>query len=532
MRRLILPVLVLALAVTSVVLADRTNNEADPGRATAVSSEPALVSPILSARRAPTWLRAPKSDSMLSDAIGAVLQGAPSATCVLVERDDEKIAANNTGAAIRPGALQRLLTITALDAIGQDVAFRTEVAIGAEAEISEEGVLDGDIWLIGGADPVLSTTDYISRFGDNRAYTDFGVLAADTITALQDLGITTIGGSVVGDETKYSAAERDYVGDETSDPDGEPAEVWTDENAADNAVGPLSALLLNDGFDDWPGPIELEEGSEEEANEEAEPAEEQVLDASLNTRSRNPAISAAAALDDALEEAGFTVNRSATDGEAPPLNERDTLAEIDSPPLTEILERAFIDATTAEMLLKEIGVRSGLDSERGLAIFGLVVLDGFNQADLPFELGSTHYHDGSGRSDHSRTTCDMVHATIVNPVGAGALLASPVAESPVSRCAPTTLGQLSVIATVTESTTGLTGHFVAANGDRLSFALMVDDADRMVIDEEAVAEGEEATAPEPLEFCNPIQAAMLDAIAGHPYGPDLADLSPLDLGAG
>ncbi len=521
MRRLILPVLVLAIATTAVVLSDRSDNDADPGRATATSSELSLQSPILSARRAPTWLRAPKSDSMLSDAIGAVLQGAPSATCVLVERDGEPIAANNTGAAIRPGALQRLLTITALDAIGRDVGFRTEVAMAADAEISEEGVLDSDLWLIGGADPVLSTTDYISRFGDDRAYTDFALLAADTVAALQDLGVTTIAGRIIGDETKYSAAERDYVGDETSDPDGEPAVVWTREEATDNSVGPLSALLLNDGFDSWPDPAA-----------EGEEVEDQGVDASLNTRSNNPAISAAAALDDALEEAGFTVNRSATDGEAPPLNEREPLAEIDSPPLADILERAFIDATTAEMLLKEIGVRSGLDSERGLAVFGLVVLGGFNQAGLPFELGSTHYHDGSGRSDHSRTTCEMIHATITDAEGAGELLAKPVGESEVSRCAPTTDGQLSVIATVTETTTGLTGDLVAANGDRLTFALMVDEPDRMVVDAEEAVQDEEPVPPDPLDFCNPIQAAMLDAIAGHPYGPDLDSLSPLDPTAG
>ena len=525
MRRLILPILVLALAVTAVVLADRSNDDADPGRATAISSEPSLETPILGARRAPAWLRAPKSDSMLSDAIRAVLQGAPSSTCVVVERDGVPIAANNTGAAIRPGAFQRLLTITSLDAIGRDVGFRTEVAISADAEINEDGVLDSDIWLIGGADPVLSTFDYVSRFGDDRAYTDFDVLVADAATALQDLGVTTIGGRIIGDETKYSAAERDYVGHETSDPDGEPAVVWTREDAADNRVGPLSALLLNDGFDSWPEPSEGEEGEQQGQEEEG-------IDASLNTRSSNPAISAAAALDDALEAAGFVVNRSATDGEAPPLNERETLAQIDSPPLADILERAFIDATTAEMLLKEIGVRSGLDSERGLAIFGLVVLDGFNQAGLPFELGSTHYHDGSGRSDHSRTTCDMIHATITNPDGAGSDIATPVAESDVSRCAPNTDGELSVIATVTESTTGLTGHFVAADGDRLTFALLVDEPDRMVIDEDTDTGAEDFVPPEPLEFCNPIQAAMLDAIAGHPYGPDLDSLSPLEPSAG
>ncbi len=528
MRRLILPVLILAVAITAMVLTGRADEAADPGQATDVSGEPSLASPILSARRAPAWLRAPIADSLLSDSVGAVLSGAPEATCVLVERDGEPIAANNVNAAIRPGALQRLLTITALESISNDAGFRTEVAMRNDAEIDEDGVLDGDLWLIGGADPVLATSDYIDRFEDGRTYTDFGLLVTDTVSALQALGVTSIRGRIIGDETKYSAAERDYVGDEVTDPTGEVVSVWTREQLDDNAVGPLSALVLNDGFDAWPlPPEEGEEAAEEDPAEgdvEEEEEDDGSVDQSQNERSDNPAVSAAAALDDALEEAGIPVSRSATDGEAPPLNERETLAEIDSPPLDEILQRAMIDATTAEMLLKEFGVRSGLDSERGLAVYGLVVLEGFTQAGLPFTIGQTQYHDGSGRSDANRTTCEMIHAAVNDPDGPGAQVAVPVADSPLAACAPITSGELSVVATVSPTTTGVAGHFVAENGDRLTFALMVDEPDRLELPEDAP---EDAVAEEPLGYCNPLQAAMLDAVAGHPYGPELADLAPL-----
>ncbi len=507
MRRLVLPILILAIAVTGVVLTKRANSAADPGHATAVSEGPSLASPILSARRAPEWLVEPKVDNLLSGAIASVLAGAPSDTCVLVQRDGVDVASNNTGAPIRPASLLRLLTITALDSTGSDVGFRTEVAIHAEAEISEEGELDGDLWLIGGGDPVLSTTDYISRFGDDRPFTNFGTLVADTVTALQDLGITVIRGRVIGDQTKYDGNEYDYVGAAATDIDGAETEVWTREDIADNAVGPLSAQLLNDGFDSWP-----EEG----------------LDTSQNVRSDNPSISAATALDNALEEAGITISRSPRDEPAPPLIERDTLAAIDSPPLAEILNRAMIDATTAEMLFKEIGVRLGGTAERASTVLALHVLGGFTQAGLPFELASTRQHDGSGLSDLDRTSCDMIHATIAS--GPGASAASPIADSPVSACAPRTDGELSVVATVSPSTTGLAGHFVAANGDRLTFTLLVDEPDRFFVDPEAdpPEDGEEIPVPEPLDFCNPIQSAMLAAVAGHPYGPDLDVLSPLE----
>ena len=51
MRRLLLPILLLTVAMASTVQMNRVNEHADPGRATEVSSEPDLATPLLSARR-------------------------------------------------------------------------------------------------------------------------------------------------------------------------------------------------------------------------------------------------------------------------------------------------------------------------------------------------------------------------------------------------------------------------------------------------------------------------------------------------
>ena len=208
-RRAALPVLILAIAIGGVVMSDRADADADPGIATAVDPGPDLITPIMSARRVPAWLREPTSDNLLSDAIGDVLNGAPTGTCVKVTRGDMLIADNNTTEPIQPGALQRLLTLSALDSLGGS-GFRTEVAISAGAEIDEDGVLRGDIYLIGGGDPVLSTRPFIDRFGDDRAFTNFTELAGQTIIELQTLGVTAINGRVVGDESKYEDISRDY----------------------------------------------------------------------------------------------------------------------------------------------------------------------------------------------------------------------------------------------------------------------------------------------------------------------------------
>ena len=515
MRRLLLPIVILAVAMGGIVQMNRANEDADPGRAVAVSTEPDLATPIFSARRAPEWLRKPKSDALLTEAITNVLRidATPELRCVLVERDGEQLAGSNAGAEIRSGELHRLITATVIDAAGGGGAFRTEIAISVDAEINivneetGEAELLGDVWLIGSGDPGLATRSYADRFDNGRIFTDFDRLAADAVAELQARNITRIVGRVIGDETKYSPVERDYFGVIQDVDDGEGGTnrvaVW-ERGSDDNDIGPLSALLLNDGFESWP-------------------EDQEFFDQSENRRAGNPAVSAAAYLDDQFEAAGMIVQRSAQSGEAPSTADRETLAVIESPPLSDIIETSLVDATTAEMLLKEYGVRAGVDSERVNAIFALVT-GGFADAGLPYDVtGGTRYFDGSGRSALNRTNCEMLHATVADPTGIGARIVTEISESSVASCAAGA-GEMHVMATASAVATGLVGWYIAPNGERLTFAMLAEDSGRLA----APGNEPDAEAAGPWIPCNPLQSALIDAIAGHPYGPALDELSPLD----
>ena len=284
---------------------------------------------------------------------------------------------------------------------------------------------------------------------------------------------------MIGDESKYTPVEADYFYN-IDVPDGEGGTtrepVWV-AGSDINDIGPLSALLLNDGFDSWPD-------------------EQETFDQSSNRRASNPAVAAAAYLDDRFEEAGIVITRSARDGEAPSTAERETLAVVDSPDLDQIIATSLVDATTAEMLLKEYGVRAGTDSERINAVFALVT-GGFVSAGLPYSpIDGTNYHDGSGRSALNRTNCEMIHATIADRAGVGASIITPAAQSPVAACASGP-GVMYVMASVSDTATGLTGWYDAPNGERLTFTMLAEDPTRLETppdDPEAEPAGRSRTA--------------------------------------
>ena len=213
--------------------------------------------------------------------------------------------------------------------------------------------------------------------------------------------------------------------------------------------------------------------------------------------------------------------RSAQDGVAPPIAERETLSVAESPPLDDIIASSLVDGTTAEMLLKEFGIRSGSSAERAAVAFSLAVGNGFDFAGLPFDITTTSYVDGSGRSSINATTCEMIHATIVDPDGVGAGVLPTASDSPVASCAGSAGDNLRVFArgSTTDSPDGST--LPTASGSRLRCSLMI----RVLTIPDDAPEGSEPQGP--FEFCNPLQAAMLDAITGHPYGPDLDDLGPV-----
>jgi serine-type D-Ala-D-Ala carboxypeptidase/endopeptidase (penicillin-binding protein 4) len=488
MRRFFLPAVVLVVVIVASILTGRANDAANPDDPEATDPAPSLGTPLLNVRRAPEWLRQPTNDTLLAGAVRGAIAGVDAANprCVSVRRDGESIVEIDGDLPVVPGYLQRLATLAAFDTMGSGArGYTTEVVRHVEDAVTE-GVLDGDLWLVGGADPVLGTAAYIERFGDGRAHTSLEELAASVVSALSAEGIVEINGSIIGDESKYAGVEREY---------GEP--WWTPADVAANTVGPISALLVNNGFDEFPDEV----------------------DPPANRRASQPAVAAAALFTDLIEAAGIVVTGAPEVGDQPDAILRESLASIESPSLDDIAARALIDGTTSEMLFHEVSVRGGGDSSQLSAAFGII--DGLVDAGaiLDEERGLIGAADGSGVSSLDALTCRALANIIDSGPESLARNALPeIASTSLSACAPRTLDSLDVFPSVDDNVTAMAGRAVASNGDVLTFVVIVNwqpDPDT----------GELA----PRAACDGILPALLDVIADHPSGPGLDQLEPLPM---
>ena len=122
----------------------------------------------------------------------------------------------------------KLLTATAVvDRLGAQGRIVTKVAAARPVG----GVIPGNLYLVGGGDPLLRTAAYAAALGPEQTlYTSLDALARQVRAA----GVTEISGSVVGDASRYDQL--------LSVPTWLP--VYTEEGDS----GPLSALDVNDGF--------------------------------------------------------------------------------------------------------------------------------------------------------------------------------------------------------------------------------------------------------------------------------------------
>ena len=278
--------------------------------------------------------------------------------CISVVAGETTLYAANLDAEVVPASVTKLLTaVAALDTLGADTRLRTSVrASGPRVG----GVVTGDLWLVGGGDPVLGTNAWASQMARRASsYTSLDTLADRVVAA----GVRRVSGRVVGDETRYDAVR--YV------------DTWPERLVTDGEVGPLSALVVNDGFRvrGHPG---VPFGDP--------PAEAARLFARL------------------LADRGVTVTGRPAAGTA--VAEAVDIAMTDSPPVAELVHAMLRDSDngTAELLLKEIGFRTfGVGSTaagaRGLEDAlrrGGVSMDGVSIA------------DGSGLSDAARLTCRAV----------------------------------------------------------------------------------------------------------------------------
>ena len=225
----------LLLAVSAVAAGWRANDLSGPAHPAAAVTAPAkpVTTPLLSARRTPTYLQAPIADGALASGLDKrVTAASPADTCVAVREGSRVIYSKNESKSVTPASNEKLLTaVAALDVLGGDTRLKTTIVSDAPRT---GGVVNGSLWVVGGGDPLLSTTAYIDRFaeryGYRPAFTDVGALAARIAAA----GITEIKGDVIGDDRRYDR-ERTVAS-------------WPSRLVTQGQVGPLSALAVNDGF--------------------------------------------------------------------------------------------------------------------------------------------------------------------------------------------------------------------------------------------------------------------------------------------
>ncbi|MFM8651997.1 MAG: D-alanyl-D-alanine carboxypeptidase/D-alanyl-D-alanine-endopeptidase, partial [Acidimicrobiaceae bacterium] len=311
------------------------------------------ITPILSARRVPQTLVELNSAGRVNAKLAQVIGALPPDSFLKVVTDSKTIVDVNTSKALIPGSNLKLLTAAvALDVLGPERRYSTKM-LG----IVSGAVVRGDLWLVGSGDPLLTTRLYpVTEKYPTITPTDIEQL----VDALVALGVNTIEGSVVGDESLYDA-ER-YV------------PSWGDGIRSVEA-GPLGALMINDGVVTG-SPIK--------------PA--------------NPALAAASEFTKLLASRGIAVRDAPEVG----VSSSDTplIATLESVTMKEVITEMLVnsDNNTAELLVKEIG-RVGRGS--ATRIDGLnVIASKIAEWGLPGE--GVALLDGSGLDRANFLTCDLL----------------------------------------------------------------------------------------------------------------------------
>lgn len=366
-RRLILPLLLLVGCVAAYIVSEQLGSS-DTATAAPEAIE-SLDVPLTSIRRLPEIATDAINALALSDAFPVAPLALTPLSCLTIMIDGVVVHDVRGDVGLVPGYAQLLVTLhAALDTLGPD--YRFETAVMAEALPDDDGELAGDLYVVGGGDPVLMSRSYANSFrpalGNRTAVEEL----ADLVVAE---GIVRITGGVVGVERRYDT-QRVLPG-------------WPPAYVEAGIVGPLSALQIDDGF-----------------------AERAAANAGVAIPAEEPALHAANIVDNLLEARDIEIV-------APPrvVAESDSLPElvpvvsIRSSPLSELAFQtlAVNDASAAEMILKEIGFfdrREGSTQAGGEAVRRVLEEQGVELAVAP--------RDASGLDAISSLSCRQLAAAI------------------------------------------------------------------------------------------------------------------------
>lgn len=434
--------------------------------------EPALTTGLLSVRRFPTIAsRAASIEDFAADAV-QFQASVNDRSCVAISVDGNHVAAKNPELAVIPASNEKIVVAAAaLESLGEDYRYETTVVADADPVA---GVLDGDLFLVGGGDPLLSSEWYPTS--NLELYPVTSPTSLDALAdEVQAAGITSISGSVVGDDSRYD--------DEWFAPG------WGT-GVAGLEAGPYAALMANDS---------------------------RVLGHEL--KANDPAQGAARELSRMLVDRGISVGGAATTGVAP--EGAVELGSVESAPMTDVVAEmlANSDNNTAELVVKEIGLAERGEGTRtaGLAVAAELLDEwGIDTTDIVLA-------DGSGLSLDNRLTCDALITVLQRypadgPLGAGL----PVAGE------SGTLAEIFVDHPAAGRLTGKTGTLnnPPFNQDppavkALAGYVMVDGGG--AVEYVLILNG--PTISDQSEY-RPVWDQLADLLAGYPSGPTPAELGP------
>lgn len=322
---------------------------------------PALTTAVIAFRRAPTIISRELNIGAFTAEISSFLGSLNDRSCGAVSVDGTAVGDRNSDLAVIPASNQKLpVAATALERLGADYRYTTTVV---SPSLPVEGVVDGDLFVVGGGDPLLSSGWYPTsnlELNPVTSPTSLDALADSVVAA----GVTSITGSIVGDGSRY---DDEYF-----------APGWGD-GVAGLESGPYDALMANDS---------------------------RVL--GDPQRGGDPNEAAAREFTLMLEARGVDIGDVAATGTAPA--DGVEIASIESAPLSDVISEMLgnSDNNTAEMLVKELGYSTAAAGTReaGLAVVRDQLID------WDVDVASIVLVDGSGLSLDNRLTCQALLAVL------------------------------------------------------------------------------------------------------------------------
>jgi D-alanyl-D-alanine carboxypeptidase/D-alanyl-D-alanine-endopeptidase (penicillin-binding protein 4) len=358
---------VAALLAVSALVTAIAAFRADPSAASVGRGH--VTTPLWSARRLPQPVVDAVGEQRLQRALDQAFPGG--GVCFLVQSGGHVVAQHNPTTPLMGASTQKLLVAAAaLSTLTPDFAYETKVL----APAAPAGGSVDKLWLVGAGDPVLATSAYTAFLQSNDKTRGDVTSSLDALAdAIVAKGVQKVPGGIAVDDSHFDAQRFNPT--------------WKDSYRTDGDIANMGALIVNDGWSAWdPRKVAADD----------------------------PGLGAGAQLAALLKARGVQVGPVARQG-APA--DAAAVASVKSAPLKDIVTSMLrsSDNLTAELLVKELGVRASKDGSTTAG--AAATLAKLKSLGVPTD-GVT-LADGSGLSRDNRDTCAALTSVLALRTQAG-----------------------------------------------------------------------------------------------------------------